>query len=185
MSSRVAVDPMQNLVRAVEIEAHVFADDGAIPNNPTLPLLIYPGVLDLSGDDPAAACEAVFQANGWGSSWRNGIYPFPHYHSTAHEVLGICRGEAKVRLGGDAGVVRTVHPGDVVVIPAGVGHQNLGASDLLVVGAYPTGQRWDLCYGKPEERPGVLRNIERVPLPASDPLYGPDGPLLGHWRRRS
>jgi len=172
------------IARPVEAEAHGFADDGAIPNNPTLPFLVYPGALELPGDDPAAACEALFEANGWGGSWRDGIYPFAHFHSTAHEVLGICRGEAKVRFGGNAGIVRTVRPGDVVVIPAGVGHQNLGGADLLVVGAYPQGQRWDLCYGKPEERPRVLRNIERVPLPATDPVYGTDGPLVEHWLRR-
>lgn len=171
-----------NAVRPVEPERHLFADDGAIPNNPRLPFLVYPGVLEL-GDDPAAACEAVFAANRWDRSWRNGIYPFPHYHSTAHEALGICRGEARVRFGGAKGVVLTVKPGDVVVIPAGVGHQNLGASgDLLAVGAYPPGPDWDLCYGRPEERPRVLANIRAVPLPPADPLFGADGPLTLHWR---
>jgi uncharacterized protein YjlB len=180
-----ATGAVQGSVRPVEIGAHAFADDGAIPNNPTLPFLVYPGALDLPGDDPAAACEAVFDVQGWGGSWRNGIYPFPHFHSTAHEVLGICHGEARVRFGGAAGIVLRVRPGDVVVIPAGVGHQNLGASaDLLVVGAYPAGQNWDLCYGRPDERPRVLRNIARVPLPSSDPVYGPAGPLFEHWRPR-
>jgi uncharacterized protein YjlB len=163
----------------------MFADDGTIPNNPTLPFLVYPGALNLPPADPAAACEAVFAANDWGGSWRAGIYPFAHYHSTAHEVLGICRGAAKVRFGGDAGVVLTVSAGDVVVIPAGGGHHNLGASgDLLVVGAYPQGQRWDLCLGLPGERPQALDNIARVPLPAADPVYGTDGPLAEHWLRR-
>jgi uncharacterized protein YjlB len=175
----------QGTAHPVEVSAHRFADDGAIPNNPTLPFLVYPGVLDLGGDDPAARCEALFGAHGWSGSWRNGIYPFPHYHSTAHEVLGICRGDAKVRFGGEAGIVLTVRPGDVVVIPAGVGHQNLGAgADLLVVGAYPAGQRWDLCYGSLEERPEALHNIERVPLPATDPVYGERGPLVEQWLRR-
>ena len=173
-------------VRSVEASAHVFVDDGAIPNNPALPLLVYPGALDLPGDDPAAACETVFESNGWGGAWRNGIYPFPHYHSTAHEVLGICRGEARVRFGGAAGIVLPVRAGDAVVIPAGVGHQNLGAdADLLVVGAYPAGQRWDLCYGRPDERPQALRNIARVPLPATDPLYGAAGPLIEQWLQRA
>jgi uncharacterized protein YjlB len=172
------------IVRPVAPSAHVFVDDGAIPNNPALPLLVYPGALDLPGDDPAAACEAVLEANGGGGAWRNGIYPFAHYHSTAHEVLGICRGEAKVRFGGAAGIVLSVRSGDAVAIPAGVGHQNLGAgADLLVVGAYPSGQRWDLCYGKPQERPHALRNIARVPLPRADPLYGAAGPLVEHWLR--
>lgn len=176
---------VEGAVRAVAASAHAFADDGAIPNNPALPFLVYPGALNLAADDPAATCEAVFAANDWGGSWRNGIYPFPHYHSTAHEVLGVCRGEAKVRFGGAAGIELTVCAGDVVVIPAGVGHQNLGASpDLLVVGAYPRGQRFDLCRGRPEERPQALENIARVPLPAADPVYGADGPLVEHWLRR-
>jgi uncharacterized protein YjlB len=172
-------------IRAVAASAHLFADDGAIPNNPTLPFLVYPGALNLLGDDPATTCEAVFAANDWGGCWRNGIYPFPHYHSTAHEVLGICRGEARVRFGGDVGIELIVRAGDVVVLSAGIGHQNLGASpDLLVVGAYPRGQRWDLCRCRPEERPQALENIRRVPLPAADPVYGADGPLVEHWLRR-
>jgi uncharacterized protein YjlB len=170
-------------VHAVEPERHLFEDDGVIPNNPRLPFLVYPGALDLGGGDLAAACEAVFAANRWDRSWRNGIYPFPHFHSTAHEALGICRGEARVRFGGAKGVVMTVRAGDVVVIPAGVGHQNLGASDdLLVVGAYPPGPDWDLCTGEDRERPRVLDNVAAVPLPPADPLFGEDGPLMAHWR---
>jgi uncharacterized protein YjlB len=166
----------------VSPEAIRFGDDGAIPNN-RLPFLVYPAAVDVSGADPAAAFETRFAANGWRGSWRNGIFPFPHYHSTAHEVLGIARGEAKVRFGGAQGLVLTVRPGDVVVIPAGVGHQNLGSSaDLLVVGAYPGGVRADLCQGRSEERSRVLESIAKVPLPAADPVYGQDGPLLEHWR---
>jgi uncharacterized protein YjlB len=71
------------------------------------------------------------------------------------------------------------------VIPAGVGHQNLGSSaDFLLVGAYPRGQRWDLCRGLAGERPQVLHNIARVPLPAADPVYGAKGPLVERWLRR-
>jgi uncharacterized protein YjlB len=184
-SAKDRVTSAQDTVRVVEVAAHRFADDGAIPNNPTLPLLVYVGALKLSRDDPAAPCEAVFAANGWGATWRNGIYPFPHYHSTAHEVLGICRGDAKVRFGGNTGMALAISAGDVVVIPAGVGHQNLGASaDLLVVGAYPRGQSLDLCRGRADERPQALANIARVPLPDADPVYGADGPLIEHWLGR-
>ena len=35
--------------------------------------------------------------------WRNGIYPYVHYHSMIHEALGVARGRAKVRFGGDNG----------------------------------------------------------------------------------
>ena len=166
----------------VDVAAHDFADDGSIPNNPTLPLLIYPGVLDLSGADPAGSCIRRFAAHGWLGAWRNGIYAFPHYHSLAHEVLGICRGGATVRLGGKTGMTIEVKAGDALVLPAGTGHQNLGSSrDLLVVGAYPSGMDWDLCRGEPEERPAVLRNIEQVPRPGSDPIHGMEGPLLRLW----
>ena len=167
---------------AAAVRTHRFEGDGEIPNN-ALPLLVYPVAVDVSGADPAAAFERLFAANGWGGSWRNGIFPYPHYHSTAHEVLGIARGEATVRFGGAAGEVLSVAPGDVVVIPAGVGHQNLGASpDLLVVGAYPADSEVDLKRGGAAERAAAERNIARVPLPASDPVHGADGPLLRHWR---
>jgi uncharacterized protein YjlB len=172
-----------NAVHPVQPERHLFEDAGTIPNNPRLPFLVYPGALALDRGDPAAICEAVFAANQWDRTWRDGIYPFPHFHSTAHEALGICRGEARVRFGGSRGMVLTVRAGDVVVIPAGVGHQNLGASDdLLVVGAYPPGPDWDLCTGEDGERPHVLDEIAAVPLPPTDPLFGENGPLLEHWR---
>jgi uncharacterized protein YjlB len=164
------------------VEAIHFTDDGAIPNNPKLPLLVYAGAVEVSGADPAVAFETLFARHGWSGGWRDGIYPFPHYHSTAHEVLGIARGRAKVRFGGDRGRVLEVRAGDVVVIPAGVGHQNLGSSgDLLVVGAYPGGADFDLCRGKTDERPRVLDNIRQVALPPADPVYGAEGPLLAEW----
>lgn len=71
-----------------------------IPNSP-LPLLIYRGVVAAENADPAAAFERLFAGNGWVGAWRNGIYGFPHYHTTAHEVLGIARGWAQVRFGGE------------------------------------------------------------------------------------
>ena len=172
------------VVQSPTVVAHEFEDDGVIPNN-ELPFLAYRQVLVFSGRDSASVCERVFAGNGWGSTWRNGIYSFPHYHSTAHEVLGICAGTARVRFGGEGGVILDVEAGDVVVIPAGVGHENLGASsDLLVVGGYPTGEDWDLCRGETGERSGVLERIAQVPMPSTDPVYGAEGPLIVHWRGR-
>ncbi len=166
-----------------EVTVHHFADDGSIPNNPTLPLLIYEDVLDLAGVDAAAACIERFAGHGWHGAWRNGIYPFPHYHSMAHEVLGICQGQATVRLGGEYGLMIRVKSGDALVLPAGTGHQNLGSSpDLLVVGAYPHGMDWDLCRGEPGKREDELRNIQAVLLPDRDPLFGRDGSLMRRWR---
>jgi uncharacterized protein YjlB len=165
------------------VAAQRLEDDGTYPNNPRLPLLLYRGALNLPAQGAEVAIEALFRGNGWGGTWRNGIYGFHHYHSTAHEVLGVSRGTVVVQLGGDAGITVSLRPGDVVVIPAGVAHKNLSASgDLLVVGAYPPGQRPDMNDGRTGERPAADERIARVPTPGMDPVYGADGPLIQHWR---
>lgn len=160
-------------------EAHRFADDGRIPNS-SLPVLVYHGVDGVAAG--AASCEELFAGNGWGGSWRDGIFPFHHFHSTAHEVLGIAAGSAAVVLGGPSGTRFEVAPGDVLVLPAGTGHCNAGSSaDLLVVGAYPRGQTWDLRRGDPAEHDEVVANIARVERPDADPVLGADGPLIELW----
>jgi uncharacterized protein YjlB len=160
-----------------------FADDGLVPNNPTLPFLVYRGAVEVAGRDPAAAIERRFAANGWGDMWRNGIYPFTHYHSRIHEALGVARGRARVRFGGAAGEELEIAAGDVAVLPAGTGHQRLTASgDLLVVGAYPPAGTYDLCRATAAMHRQALATIPHVPLPATDPLYGADGPLITLWR---
>ena len=126
---------------------------------------------------------AVFARNEWPPAWRASVSPFHPYHSTAPEVLGVYRGEATIQFGGDEGITVTVTAGDAVVIPAGVAHKRLASSaDFALVGAYPHGQDWDMNYGSPQERPAADRNIARVPDPSADPIYGPDGPLVIHWR---
>lgn len=163
-------------------EERLFADDGSIPNNPRLPLLLYRAAVEVPADDPARAFEELFARHGWTGSWRDGVYGFHHYHSTAHEVLGVARGRVRVRFGGERGTEAELVAGDVVVIPAGVGHKNEGSSpDLLVVGAYPRGQEPDLLRGGPGDRPRALETIAGVRLPATDPVHGAEGPLLERW----
>jgi uncharacterized protein YjlB len=159
-----------------------FEDDGSIPNNPELPVLIYAQAIELHGD-PAIAIEHLFETNDWPPQWRNGIYDYHHYHSLSHEVLGIAKGQVKVRLGGEKGRDFDLQAGDVVVLPAGTGHKRLSASDdLLVIGAYPPGQEdYDVLRGKSSDRPRALENIRRVTLPGSDPVFGEDGPLTSLW----
>ncbi|MBD0273817.1 MAG: cupin domain-containing protein [Acetobacteraceae bacterium] len=159
-------------------EEHRFDDDGRGFPNSALPLLVYRGALP---PDPAAM-ERAFAANGWSNPWRDGIFRYHHFHSIAHEVLGIAAGEARVAFGGPSGREVTVRAGDVVVIPAGVAHRNMGQSaDLLVVGAYPGGADYDIRKGDPAEREAAVRAIAAVPLPDSDPVSGRDGPLPRLW----
>ena len=158
------------------------ADDGTFPNS-RLPLLLYPAVLDPADPDPATAFEQRFQANGWPGAWRNGVFGFHHYHSTAHEALGIFRGRARVQFGGASGPVLDASAGDLLVIPACVAHKNMGAStDFMVVGAYPEGQPWDMNDGRPGERPRTDENIHRTALPPADPILGTGGPLMQLWK---
>jgi uncharacterized protein YjlB len=165
----------------MEPELNIFRDDGLIPNS-RFAVLLFRGAVDLDKQDPASSMEERFAANLWTNSWRNGIYPFHHYHSASHEVLGIYQGSATVRLGGEQGEDFVVQAGDVIVIPAGVGHKNMGADlHFGVVGAYPNGRECDLRRGRPGERPQADRNIAAVPMPQKDPLYGSDGPLQRIW----
>ena len=154
-----------------------FQDDGRIPNS-GLSLVLYRGAVP----PDAAATEQRFAANGWSNSWRDGIFPYHHFHSIAHEVLGVAAGEATVLFGGPDGEAVRIGPGDVVVIPAGVGHCNQGSSaDFLVVGAYPPQGTYDLCRGSAAEHAKALATIPQVPLPKTDPVLGADGPLVKLW----
>src|SRR3954465_2880778 len=171
--------------KPLRIETHRLVDDGTVPNNAALPLVIYRGALP-DGADRASACEKMFARNGWPDAWRNGIYAHHHYHSTAHEVLGIAAGSARVRLGGENGQTVELRTGDVVVIPAGVAHKRQSASaDLLVIGAYPKGQHPDICRAEPGVRGKAVGNIAAVPLPAADPVTRGAGALLERWRAAS
>jgi uncharacterized protein YjlB len=166
----------------VEPEQFKFKDNGAFPNS-LLPLLLYRGALQAGDQDPASAFEERFAENDWCNSWRNGVYPFAHYHSTTHEILGVYRGAATLRLGGEHGRTLEIHSGDVIVIPAGVAHQKLeAAADFAVVGAYPDGRELDLLRGLPGERPEADQKIAALPIPDNDPIYGAEGPLRQIWK---
>jgi len=172
---------MPNRSNSQNVEEYIFSDDGLVPNNASLPVLVYRAALE-TGPRCAAECEKLFARHGWSGGWRNGVYAHHHYHSTAHEVLGIAAGSVRVRLGGEGGSVLELHAGDVVVIPAGVAHKNEGARpDLVVVGAYPDGKGPDMCTPAAQQRERVLRNIRNVPLPSCDPVTGKSGPLLARW----
>jgi len=161
-----------------------FKDDGVIPNNPDLPFIHYLGAVRLDdASDPAAVFEILFEQNGWSGAWRNGIYDYVHYHPRTHEVLGIACGRARVRFGGRNGKIVRVKAGDVVILPAGTGHQAVSATrNLLVVGAYPPSGTYDEFRESPKEHARAERWIPEVELPKNDPVYGANGPLKKLWR---
>lgn len=169
----------------IEPLAIVFADGGLVPNSP-MPFLVYKQAVDVDNDHPEKTIEGLFGANGWGQMWRNGVYDFLHYHATVHEALGIARGHAKVRFGGDRGKEIEIAAGDVAILPAGTGHQCLSASaDFSVVGAYPPGPRMHVTRPTPENHAKAPKTIPAVELPKSDPVTGEGGALVKLWKQES
>ncbi|PPA69869.1 cupin domain-containing protein [Jeotgalibacillus proteolyticus] len=161
-----------------DVTLYPFEDDGSIPNNQQLSVLVYEGAFK---DNPDSI-EKTFNENNWGNSWVGGVHDFHHYHSNTHEVLGVQSGSAMLQIGGEEGKMINIEAGDVLVLPAGTGHRNMKATeDFRIVGAYPEGAEYNMRTGEPGERPDVLEEIWHVPLPDTDPVYGKDGPLLSNW----
>lgn len=165
----------------METLQYQFEDDGIIPNS-VYPLVIYKDAFPNAGG-MADAMEERFAANKWANAWRNGVFPYHHYHSIAHEVLGIYAGSGVLHLGGEKGKKLEVKAGDVLVIPAGVGHKKVSASDdFAVIGAYPDGMDYDVRTGEETDRPKADDNLARVPFPDTDPIHGPGGGIIDFWK---
>lgn len=166
------------------IEHFIIKRNRYFPNS-KLPVLIYRGALELPKQKNSASIivEKVFSRNGWSNSWKNGIYDFHHYHSNTHECMAICMGKATVILGGPRGRKTELKQGDVIVLPAGMGHRCLIASkDFTCVGAYPQGKDYDMKLGKKEEVKDAIERIKKMSLPQKDPVFGKSGFLKIHWK---
>lgn len=163
-------------------EKYIFKDDGVFPNS-QYPLLVYRNACAVRGTQGAEWLERQFKQNNWYNSWKWGIYPFHHYHSNTHEVLGVFQGFAEVQMGGSKGKVLKISAGDIMVIPAGVGHKCLNHSkDFTVVGAYPEGKKPDLIKeDETEKRAVAVENIAAVQIPSHDPLLGKKS-LIQIWK---
>ncbi len=150
------------------------------PNNERFPLLHYKNVF--TDPDPHKIL-AIFASNGWIQGWIDSIYDFHHFHSNTHEALGIAKGSCDVEIGGPGGTVIHIEACDLLLIPAGVAHKNIGSSDdFISVGSYPTNVPYDMHEGKKSEYEQVKKAISEVALPETDPVFGASGPLFTYWK---
>jgi uncharacterized protein YjlB len=164
-----------------EALTHYFKDDGLIPNSP-LPLVIYKGVFVERDRRGARWLEHRFGSHNWSNAWRGGVFQFHHYHSITHEVIGVYQGESILQFGGDGGESIYVQAGDVIVIPAGVAHKNLGSNvGFQVVGAYPNGMDYDIKRDDPRDYREAIHNLTLVQPPDKDPLFGEQGGVSRFW----
>jgi uncharacterized protein YjlB len=182
---RPTADQLFSLTRQIKPRALRFNGDGVVPNHPSWPVLVFRGAVRLPRSlDPAAVFEDLFKRNNWDDSWRGSVYDYLHYHSRIHEVMGIARGSATVRVGGVKGRDLKIRAGDVVLLPAGTGHQCLSASKtFLAVGAYPPTGTYDECAPTKSEYERNARRVRRVVRPATDPVFGSSGALLEYWTK--
>ncbi|HKC67070.1 MAG TPA: cupin domain-containing protein [Bacteroidia bacterium] len=158
--------------------------DGIFPSS-NLDVLLYKKVFNLPFFFPARAIKELFKKNNWYNDWKDGIYTYHHYHSNTHEVLGVYEGDAIIEFGGETGVKIEIEKGDVLVIPAGVAHKNLGdKNQIKCVGACPNGENFDMNYGKPDEYPKAIENIRNVKIPLKDPVFGLHGEIQHYWKSK-
>lgn len=152
-------------------EALTIPQQPPFPNS-SYPVLLYRGVFPEDEASPEGF-ERLFAANGWPQQWRNGVFTYHHFHSTAHEALGFYAGWAELQLGGPQGPTLTVRAGDAVLLPAGVGHFNIRqGGGFRCVGAYTDGAEVDLLRGDPAEFEAAAGRSAAVPIPEQDPTTG-------------
>lgn len=118
------------------------------------------------------------------------MYTQQHYHSNTNEILVVVSDRrAELCFGGSDSeenggkVVVEVGKGDVMIVPAGVGHALLreldGKGRFEMVGSYPVGaEGWDMCTGQDGEKNERWKNVEKVGWFKRDPIYGDEGPVL-------
>lgn len=180
MSSNATVASLDSLC----VSKHFIAAHNRLPNSTVVkkPLLVYRSVFD--GD--AAAVESHLKSVGVVvPQWRYSMYSTTHFHSTSHEVLSVTSGRAKLCFGGEENpdrVTPTVQAGDVMVVPAGMAHRLLEdlsgpSGGFEMVGSYPIGYHWDMCYGMSGED-DKINNIRTLPWFTQDPIFGEHGPAL-------
>jgi uncharacterized protein YjlB len=182
MTANIEIKPL----RSLKVSAHQIPAFGGVPNTSIQqhPLLIYHRCIR-STCSPSLIEHHLEEVGTVTPQWRYTMYSTSHFHSTTHEVLCISRGSAQLLFGGEDNpgkVETTVEKGDVIVVPAGVAHRLLKDlhGDFEMVGSYPPGANWDMCYGKKGEEE-KLESIKNLAWFKKDPVYSDEGPVLMNW----
>ncbi|KAF2649028.1 hypothetical protein K491DRAFT_611615 [Lophiostoma macrostomum CBS 122681] len=176
MSPKLSLTPLASL----RLSTHNIPSHQLLPNNPppAHPLFVYHSAFPSS--TPPSSIENHVPQNDLYPQWRYTMYSQSHYHSTTHEFLAVFSGRARLLFGGEQNpgkVEIEVGAGDAILVPAGVSHrltENL-ESGFQMVGSYPKGCSWDMCYGKAgeEQKAQAVKDVKWL---EKDPLYGTDGP---------
>ncbi len=156
-------------------ERYTSKPQGKIPNS-RFPLLIHRGAVPGGG---VKAVQTRFRENGWGNCWEYpGVYHYAHFHSTTHEALGCAAGWMEFNLSvGEGGWTRVrIEAGDVIVMPAGVSHEHVDASDdIMMCGGYAGGRDWDNIqeeFLSDDLYRAACKRIMSLPIPDRDPATG-------------
>lgn len=172
--------PLQSLrVTSKQIPAYQLTPNTSIQKKP---LMVYHSAFPPKEVTASALESHVENIGAVVPGWRYSMFPYSHFHSNTHEVLCIAAGRAVCCFGHEENPDRyeaELSKGDVVVVPAGVGHRLLKDIDggFHMVGCYPPGKQWDMCYGKPGEEKKI-EGIKGVGWFDKDPIYGEKGPAL-------
>ena len=170
------------MVMKRQIHYSTIKPNDVFPNN-ALPVLHYRNVINFRLFFAAFRVKQLFRKNGWTNNWRAGIFEYDHYHSTTHEAMAVIKGKTTLLLGGKGGKKLDIVAGDVIIIPAGVAHCNLGKeNDVVCIGGYPQGKDFDMKYGHPGERPAADRIIENLGIPRKDPVFGSTDGIIRYWK---
>ncbi|KAL2210180.1 hypothetical protein CC79DRAFT_1330565 [Sarocladium strictum] len=176
---------------SLRVSRHHIPSCGLIPNTSlqNRPLLIYHSAF--IAPISATAIEGhLKETSVVVPAWRYTMYKTTHFHSTTHEVLCVTRGRARLCFGGEENEGRVepvVQAGDVMIVPAGVAHrllEEMGGEGFEMVGSYPEGCDWDMCYGQDGEEAKVS-GIKDLMWFTRDPVYGDHGPTLNNDTRGS
>ncbi|MEN3791099.1 hypothetical protein [Fulvimarina sp. MAC3] len=169
------------------VETHLFSATKDIPNS-YLPLLVVTGEIE-ADNATADGVQKRFRENGWQGTWVYTVFDYWHFHLDGHEVLACVSGEAVVGFGGDeadGGIALPMAPGDTVIVPAGVGHKRLKASDdFQVVGGYPPGQSGTITRAGSVDVEAANAKIAKLALPETDPVTGAAPGAIGAWSGRA